>query len=113
MAAQPTPYVSANRLSDGVAVHSAVMYAAYVDGNVFVNDGRTILRVLSSAGVTRVVTVVTPNTLDDLAISDLTMSIDDSTIRYLGPFPTSVYGTTVLVTFDVETGIKILPMRMV
>ena len=60
---------------------------------MYVNDGKTILKVVNANGAAQTFDVITPGTVgaDGLAIADLTVSIAGSTTEYCGPYPPSIY----------------------
>lgn len=53
------------------------------------NNGRVLLMLECTAGSTA--TVTTPNSVDSLAITDLTLTTTAAKIQLWGPFPTSIY----------------------
>lgn len=86
------------------------------DGHFFYNDGRTILFAKDTANAT-VVTIYTPNTVDGLAITDRTVTLDvhATTGKFIGPFPPSIYNYsdgTVRFIVDVEAACKIAAFRL-
>jgi len=60
----------------------------------FLNNGRTILQVRNTAGSSKTFDVVTPNTVDGLAVSDRTVTVAAGKTVYVGPFPRSIYSGT-------------------
>ena len=62
------------------------------DGHYFYNDGNIILFFHDTAA-TPTVTIYTPNTVDGLAIADLTEVLVNHATEgtFIGPFPPSVY----------------------
>lgn len=73
--------------SAAVDLAAAMHNADTVNGNKFVNDGRTTLK-FKNVGVGIVtVTIDTPGTVDSLAVADLTASVPATTgFIELGPF---------------------------
>ena len=57
-------------------------------GNKFWNNGKTFLLVNNGSGGSLTVTIVTPNTVDGLAVSDRTVAIADGQLYAIGPFTT-------------------------
>jgi len=53
------------------------------------NDGRVMLELTAASG-TVVYTIITPGTVDGLAVSDLTVSVT-TTPKVVGPLPPAVY----------------------
>lgn len=81
------------------ASYSAVLTA----GNTFTNDGsRTFIHVVNGS-TAMVVTIVTSQTSDGLAVADRTVSVGANEEHFIGPFPVNVYGSTVTVTVDDQT----------
>lgn len=65
------------------------------------NDGRVVLLVRNSGTtVNRVVTFPISKTVDGQAVASRTVSIPQSTSRYIGPFPPGDYGDTLNVDVD-------------
>lgn len=81
-------------------------------GDTFVNDGRTILRVTNGNVGTIVLTIVTSAEVDGLAVADRTVSFTTGAIRYIGPFATSTYGTTVSLTYDVHEDVLVEVLKV-
>lgn len=93
-----------NATDNGTAVTSSDTY--------FVpNNGRVVLLVTSTPGCT--VTVQTPNSVDGLAVTDLTASVGATKQHVIGPFPTTVYNQadgTIQVTFSAAA--TLYPVRV-
>lgn len=69
----------------------------------FHNNGKTLLHVANATGSTVTVTIVTPNTVDGLAITDRTATLATAKQGVFGPFPPGIYNDSdalVHVTFD-------------
>ena len=101
----------------GRAAASAANYTdnktAAVSGNNYniANNGRVGLILECTAGGTA--TVVTPNTQDGLAITDLTLTTTAAKIQLWGPFPPSIYNNAsgnMVVTVSANT--NLFPFRM-
>jgi hypothetical protein len=77
---------------DGVDIGAGQAIVAANDA-MFVNDGKTILKVVNANGAAQTFDLITPGTVgaDALAIADKTISIAGSTTEYCGPFQTSIY----------------------
>ena len=84
--------------------------SASADGDAFANNGRTFLHI-KNTGTEKTVTIVTPNTVDGLAISDRTVTVDATTGDVMvGPFPTNIYNQsddTVYVNYSSETDVTV------
>ena len=78
--------------TDGTDIGAGQAIVAANDA-MFVNDGKTILKVVNANGVAQTFDLITPGTIGDdaLAIADKTVSIAGSTTEYCGPFPTGIY----------------------
>lgn len=66
------------------------------------NDGKTFLLVRNANGAStaRTVTVRVSQTVDGQAVTSRTKSVAAGTSAYMGPFPTSQYGSPLLVDVD-------------
>lgn len=77
------------------------------NGNNFANDGSTLLLVFGVTA-TKAVTVVTQGTVGGLAIADLPAHpVAVGEYHLLGPFPVSLFGSTVEVTYEASTAHKV------
>ena len=90
--------------------------AATAEGASFVNDGRTFLYVLDTAG-DPVLTFKTPGTIDGLAIAEKSVTVTAHATKgtLIGPFPPSIYNQsdgTVHVTAAVITSCFYVPIRV-
>lgn len=75
--------------------------ADIVNFNSFANDGNTIVLATNTDGsVTRNVTVPVPVTTDSSTTTSKAYAIPISTTWILGPYPTSIYGSTVEIRGD-------------
>jgi len=75
------------------------------------NSGDVRLVVTNSAGP-NTVTVVTPGTVDGLAIADLAIALTASKVYVLGPFPASVYNDSQgRVRFTVSANADVIAVR--
>lgn len=64
--------------------------AATASNNYYIpNDGRVLL--IAQAGASANVTVVTPSTVDNLAVTDNVLALANTNVRIFGPFPPAVY----------------------
>jgi len=86
------------------------------NGMQFLNvDTRAFLYVKNGGGGTINVTIPTPITVDDLAVSDLTVQLTTGVNKMFGPFPKEYYNQTdgmVYVNFDVGTSVTIAVIRL-
>ena len=72
------------------------------NNHVVANDGRTVLLVRNSNGssTARTLTVVIQGAIDGFAPAPRTYSIPAGASRYIGPFDTVAYGTSMQVNVD-------------
>lgn len=85
--------VNSTRVSPGVDLAGA---AAAGGGDSFVNTG-TELVVFKNASVGSItVTLVTPATVDGLAVADRTVAVGAGETRLVGPFPPGIYNDTLV-----------------
>ncbi len=79
------------------------------------NDGETYLHIKKSGASDCTVTVATPNTVDGLAVTDLTVTVVASTgDKKIGPFPRETYNNAdgkIAVTFSNITGLTMGAFR--
>lgn len=68
--------------------------AAAGGGDSFTNSGQEVFVVKNGGGAPITVTVVTPATVDGLAVTDLTASVAAGATRMIGPFPPGIYNDT-------------------
>ncbi len=66
------------------------------DGNRFINTGREFIMITNNGAVNPVVvTIPTPQTINNLTIQDPTVSVPkDGIIKIIGPFPPSIYNNS-------------------
>lgn len=84
------------------AVKAGLSLGAMVVGdatnfNSYANSGATLLIAKNTGAVTRVATIVTPKTVDGLAVADRTPSIPAGETWVLGPYDVDTYGSVVTV----------------
>lgn len=81
-----------------------------VNGHYFLNDGTTILEIVSSDAGSQTVTIQTSKTVDGYALADQTVTMAAGTTQYVGPFTTGTFNqsgsTQVYVDTTVSTTIK-------
>jgi len=85
-------------------------YTAFeASGVAFANEGRTFMHVKNAqAAATTTLTIVTPNTVDGLAIADRTVQIVAATEEFIGPFQPGVYNqSTDVVHVDISTATSV------
>lgn len=89
--------------------------AANADGHKFSNDGRIVLHVVNGGASPITVTIQTPNTVDDLAVSDRTVTISDEAEKIIGPFPPGIYNQSdgmVYVDFSAVSSVTVSALRV-
>ena len=86
--------------------------AAAAGGDEAPNDEITFLHVKNGSGGSIDVTIQTPGTIDGLAITDRTVAVPASGERMIGPFPASVYGATLTISYSGVTSLTIAAIRM-
>jgi hypothetical protein len=91
--------------------------AAAAGGDTFANDGQTLLNIFNGGGSPITLTVVTPATVEGLAVADRTYSIPASGRRVIGPFRPSLYndaggvvGGNVSLTYSAVTSVTVVPV---
>ena len=88
---------------------------AVAASDTFKNDGKTILLVTNGSGFTLAVTIVTPGTVDGLAIGDRVVDIADGTQEALGPFQRNIYNDSdgeVTVNYDAITSVTAAVLKI-
>jgi hypothetical protein len=89
--------------------------AAGAGGDSFPNDGKTVFVIRNGSGASITLTVVTPVTVDGLAVADLTATIGAGETRSVGPFPPAWYndaGGSVNVTYSAVTTVTVVPLSV-
>ncbi len=89
------------------------------NGFTVVNDGSMVLHIKNvAAGGNCIVTVVTPGTVDGLAITDRTVTIADGEEHFIGPFPPGIYnvggatGELIQVDFSENTNVTMAALQL-
>ena len=88
---------------------------AVAASDTFQNDGKTILIVTNGSASTLVVTIVTPGTVDGLAIGDRTVSIAAGVKEAIGPFQRRIYNYSdgdVTVEYDGTASVTAAVLRI-
>jgi hypothetical protein len=80
------------------------------DGNSFPNDGKVFLQVANAGVAACVVTLVTSEEVDGLAIANPTVSVPAGQTYLIGPFKPSLFGRTVTVTYDQVVTVTVKPV---
>lgn len=91
------------RSSNGVNITDNDTSINTADTYFFLNNGRCFLLVNNGTASPCTVTVVSQQTVDSLAVTDLTATVAAGKEHIIGPFPTAVYNNSdgkVQVTFD-------------
>ncbi len=90
-----------------------------VNGAMFTNDGKTRLWVKNSGAGPHVVTIVTPRTIEGLAVADKTYTIGIGKYAVVGPFRRDLYaqpsgadaGKTYVDADGTQSEITIIPFK--
>lgn len=99
----PTPIVAApNEITRaGLAVPTEITGDATNGHSITGNDGNVFLLVHNTSGtVTRTLTVAVSATVDGQTVASRAYPLALGISRYVGPFPTSIYGSTLSITVD-------------
>ena len=96
--------------------------ATLTDGNRFINTGREFIMVTNDGAVNPVVvTIPTPQQINNLDIEDPTVSVaKDGVIKIIGPFPPEIYNNSpgatdenqVYVEYDQTTDVLVSVFRV-
>ena len=86
--------------------------AATAGGDEAPNDEISFLHVKNGSAGSLDVTIQTPGTVDGLAITDRTVAVPATSERMIGPFPASVYGATLTISYTGVTSLTIAAIRM-
>ncbi len=96
--------------------------ATLTDGNRFINTGREFIMITNDGAVNPcVVTIPTPQTINNLTIQDPTVSVPkDGIIKIIGPFPPSIYNNPgsatdpneVYIEYDQTTSVLVSVFRV-
>lgn len=69
----------------------AATYNAAASGDKFRPDERTLLHVVNVDSSSHTITIVTPGTVNGLAIADLTVTVPGGGSRFIGSFPAGTF----------------------
>lgn len=96
--------ITVQQVTEAGTTVTAPVAADTANGNVVNNQNgaTTFLYVVNGTGA-QTLTVVTPNTVSGLAIADRVYALAANTTYVLGPFPISVYGTSLQFTASAAT----------
>lgn len=89
---------------------SPSLVAADSEGDEFANTGREFVHVKNGDASPHTVTIVTPVTVDDLAVADRDVVVPAGEERMIGPLPTATYNTAggvVQMTYDAVASVTI------
>ena len=91
---------------------SAVLNAP-TDEWTLANDGRVLLQFVNDhATQDGVVTVVSTETVDGLAVADRDYTVPATeTTAFIGPFPVETYGTTLTISATAQGTLRLVAMR--
>jgi len=74
-------------------------------GDTFSNSGKEFIHAKNESTSDIVITIITPNTVDGLAVADRTVNVPSGQERLIGPFPANVYNGgagKVTLTYDLD-----------
>lgn len=83
---------------------------ASAGGDTFENDGTQWIQITNGDGTPTALTIVTPRTVDGLAVADKQISIPAGSTRLIGPFPVGTYNNNdneVALQYDKVTSLTI------
>lgn len=100
--------VTLKRATDGISLAGV---AAAGGGDTFENTGKEFVVINNGGGGAITLTVATPTTVDGLAVADLTASVGAGAIKAVGPFPPSIYGETVSLSYSGVTSVSVAVAR--
>lgn len=96
--------------------------SAITDGHAVNNASHKVfIHVINADASSKDITIITPNTIDGLALADLTVSVPASEERIIGPFPHAVYcknDTTLSIThaiwvdYSATTSVTIAALKL-
>lgn len=86
--------------------------AASAGGDTVTNDGQVFVSLYNSGVAARTVTFDITQTVDDQAVTDRTVSLAAGERKLVGPFPPSVYGVALGITYSDEADISLNPFRL-
>lgn len=84
-------------------------------GDEFLNTGKEGLLVSNTSGIPIIVTIVTQALLDELSVTDRTVTVAQGTAKFIGPFTRSVYNDEdgmVQLTYDNHEGVEIAVVKV-
>lgn len=98
---------------------AATLEAANADGEAVVNNGATFIEVLNTDAADCDVTVVSPRTVDGLAVADLVVTVSQNERMMIGPFPKDTFNNQsgddagkIYVNFEHVNNVTIAAWRM-
>lgn len=90
--------------------------AAGAGGDDFPNDGATVLKVINGGGGAITVTIDDTGTEAPLGATsfdpDVEVSVPAGATRYIGPFPTARFGSSVGVTYSGVSSVTVVPIKV-
>lgn len=113
MAVVPLTVQQSARTSNGINITDNDTAASSGNSYTFANNGRVFLYVQNASGSSLTLTVATPNTVDGLAVADLTATVATAKDHIIGPFPPGVYNDgSGLVSVTVDQSVTIMAIRL-
>lgn len=68
--------------------------AAIADGHAFAHGGDVFIHVKNDDASSKTITIPTPQTVNSLAVADLTVDVPAAGERMIGPFPKATFAQT-------------------
>lgn len=101
----PTPVaIPVTEITRAGVVPPAATTGDVTNGHTFVNDGQSYITIDNSSGSTGTVTIAIAQLVDGQAPASKTYTVPLSSTGYhIGPFPPSIYGSTVALTVSAAT----------
>jgi hypothetical protein len=87
--------------------------AAAGGGDSFPNDGQAFLWVSNGHSGAQSVTAAFTATVDGVAATNRVVSVPAGQEMVIGPFPTTLFGASVALTYSGVTLLKVLPLKWV
>lgn len=95
MPTTPLTLTTVNRVGTAGVPQPAQQNSDVANGNSLpFNNGQIIIECQNTIAGARTVTVVTPGTVDSLAIADYVATLPNSSFNMIGPFPPGIYNAT-------------------
>lgn len=104
--------LTTNTIDRSLQTDNTLMQAADAGDDTFVNSQVDLLAIKNGQGSPITVTIVTPNTVDGNAVSELQHSIPAGETLYLAAFRISTYGNPVTIQYSSVTSVTVGVMKL-